>query len=157
MLEFSPVQVSRQEAAKISIGALRTKSCFRFDFTSFRVGCASTKDNCKFNVTGLSWDDQTQTEMTAGSLTFNTRACLDRKECDLIAVAADESANLTNLTSLLVDVTAGGQQQKWWADDVTLTWTDASCKAAVCRSDARDTVPKRGRRHGRARIIDAHN
>lgn len=155
VIEFSPVELGGQQAAKISVGALQANPCFRFDFTSFRVGCASTAD-CEFNVTGFSWDNEVQTEVAVGSQTFITQSCFGQKDCSLSSIVADESANLTSLTSLLVDVTAGGQPQKWWADDLTLMWTDSSCETAACRSNVRDTIPKRGRRHGMARIVDAH-
>lgn len=156
ILQFAPVEVVSQQAAKISLETLRAKSCFRFKFTSSGVGCASAEADCRFNVTGLSWDDEVQTEMAVGSHTFITQGCFGRKDCNLTPIIADEAANLTSLTSLLIDVTAGGQPQKWWADDLTLTWTDASCEAAACRSDMRDTIPKRSRRHGMARIFDIH-
>lgn len=155
MIEFSAVEVGSQRAAKISVGTLRANPCFQFDFTSFRVGCASTAD-CEFNVTGFSWDNEVQTEVAVGSHVFITQGCLGQQDCSLVPIVADESANLTSLTSLLIDVTAGGQPQKWWADDLTLAWSDASCEMAACRSNVRDTIPKRGRRHGMARIGDAH-
>lgn len=156
ILEFSPVEAGSQQAAKISVGTLQSNPCFRFDFTSFRVGCASTAD-CKYNVTGLSWDNEAQTDVAVGSYTFVTQGCFDRKDCTLASFVTDESANLTSLTSLLVDVTAGGQPQKWWADDLTLTWTNASCETGACRSNVRDTIPKRGRRLGMTRMLDGHN
>lgn len=153
MLEFSPLGVGSQHAAKISVGSLQANPCFQFDFTSFRVGCASTAD-CKFNITGLSWDEEARTDVAVGSYIYVTKGCSGRKDCTLAPIVADETAKLTNLTSLLIDVTAGGQPQKWWADDLTLTWTDDSCETAACRSNVRDTIPKRGRRHGMARILD---
>lgn len=154
MLEFSNTPSKKYHAAEIGVGALQVVPCFRFDFTSFRVGCASSIADCKFNVTGLTWDNDTQTQVTVASHTFNTRACSSQKQCKLNLITGDEATGLTNLTSLLIDVTAGGEPQKWWADDLVLNWTDSSCDSAVCRSYVRDTVPKRGRRYGLSRILD---
>lgn len=153
MIEFSAL-TKTYEVAEISVGALRVKPCFRFDFTSLRVGCASTGASCEFNVTGLTWDFDIQAMVTVASHSFSTRACSAQKECKLGSITADASTGLTNLTSVLIDVTAGGQPQTWWADDLTLTWTDSSCESAVCRSGVRDFVPKRGRRHGQTRVLD---
>lgn len=154
MIEFSTTSSKTDQAAEIGVGALQTDSCFRFDFTSFRVGCGSTRASCNFNVTGLTWDNEKQTQVAVASHTFHTRACSAQKGCRLRLIAADKTTGLRNLTSLLIDVTAGGQPQKWWADDLVLSWTDSSCDSAVCRSRVRDTVPKRGRRHGLSRILD---
>ena len=151
VIEFANAEGGSQPTAKISVGALQTKPCFRFDFTSFRVGCAATDSKCNFNVTGLSWDNEAQIEVAVGSQSFNISNC--HGQCDFANLVADASADLVNLTSLLVDVTAGGRPQKWWADDLMLTWTDTSCEMAVCRSKVRDIMPKRGRRHGLARIF----
>lgn len=154
LLEFAHIEGASQPAAKITVGTLQANPCFRFDFTSFRVGCAATGTDCKFNITGLSWDEEAQTEVIVGSQFDTSPGCHGPCGVDYLSeLVADESANLTNLTSLLVDVTADGQSQKWWADDLTLTWTDTSCEMATCRSNVRDTVPKRGRRHGLARIL----
>lgn len=154
LLEFSKSSMKGQQVAQIGVGDLQTNPCFRFNFTSFRVGCASTTANCDFNVTGLAWDEVSETEIPVASHTFTTRACSAQKNCELGFLDADQVGILNNLTSLLFDVTAHGQPQKWWADDLTLTWTDSSCDFAVCRSHVRDTVPKRGRRHGLSRVSD---
>lgn len=154
MVEFSP-SAKNTEAAEIGVGSLTTNPCFRFDFTSLRVGCASNEASCEFNVTGLAWDSDNQAIITVASHTFSTPACSAQKECELQPISADASTGLTNLISILIDVTAGGQPQTWWADDLTITWTDPSCEATVCRSGTADFVPKRGRRHGHNRGIDA--
>lgn len=153
MVEFSP-STKDPLPAEIGLGGLHTNSCFRFNFGSLRVGCASTNVSCQYNVTGLTWDSDTQTMSTVASHTFSTEACSAQKECKLASIAADESMGLINLTSILIDVTAGGQSQIWWADDLSLTWTDSSCESAVCRSGVRDFVAKRGRRQGQNRILD---
>lgn len=154
MLEFSRSSLMKYQVAEIGVGNLQTLPCFRFDFASFRVGCASSTASCSFNVTGLTWDDETQAQVTVASHTFNTRGCSSQKHCTLSLITGVEAAGLTSLTSLLIDVTAGGQPQKWWADDLVLNWTDSSCESTVCRSQVRDFVPKRGRRYGVSRVLD---
>lgn len=151
MIEFP----SSTKAAEIGTGGLSTNPCFRFDLTSLRVGCASIEASCDFNVTGLAWDSDSQTMAIAASHTFSTGACSAQKGCELETISADVSAGLTNLTSIMIDATAGGHPQTWWADDLTISWTDSSCESAVCRSGVRDFVLKRGRRHGQSRGLDA--
>lgn len=153
MIEFTP-SAKDPMPAEISVGGLHTNPCFHFDFASLRVGCASTAASCHYNVTGLTWDSNAQAMVTAASHTFSIRACSAQKGCKLGSITADASTGLTNLTSILIDVTAGGLPQTWWADDLSLTWSDASCESAVCRSAVRDFVPKRGRRHGQNRVLD---
>lgn len=153
MIEFSPT-ARTYEAAEIGIGDLHSNACFRFDFTSFRVGCASTDASCEFNVTGLTWDSDIQSTVTVASHTFITPACSAQNRCNLGSITADTSTGLTNLTSILIAVTADGQPQTWWADDLALTWTDSSCESTVCRSNVRDSVIKRGRHHVQDRSLD---
>lgn len=141
------------QLAKISAGNLQANPCFRFDFIGIRAGCASKKANCIFNITGLSWDDDAQTEVAVGSHTASTRACSRQKNCNLGHLVADAAAGLYNLTSLVIDVTAHNQPQKWWADDVAIAWTDTSCDAAICRSDVRDIYPKRGLGQGMTQMV----
>lgn len=141
------------ELAKISVGDLQANPCFRFDFSGMRAGCASKRANCVFNITGLSWDDDAQTEVVVGSQMSSMRACPRQKNCKLGSLVADAPAGLYNLTSLIIDVTARNQPQKWWADDVAINWTDTSCDAAVCRSDVRDIYPKRGLGQGMTQIV----
>lgn len=142
-----------QEAAQIGVGALQTNLCFRFDFVSFHVGCAATDSNCDFNITGLVWDSEGQHEVVVASRTFSTRTCSSQRNCALALIAADDAAGLTNLTSVLIDVTSNGQPQSWWADDLILNWTDGSCESAACRSQVRDIGPKRGRRQSSPHIF----
>lgn len=152
MLEV-PIVIKDDRQAKMGVGNLQANPCFRFDFAGLRVGCASKKAKCMFNITGLSWDDDSQTEMTVGSQMSSTRACARQMNCKLGSLVADATAGLSNLTSLLIDVTANDQPQKWWADDMAVTWTDTSCEAAICRSGVRDIYPKRGRGHGMTQIV----
>lgn len=154
MIEYSTSSPNQHQTAEIGLGALQTDSCFRFDFTSFRVGCASTGASCNFNITGLAWNSSTKTQVPVASHTFHTRACASQKDCKLRLITADKASGLTNLTSILVEATAGGQPQTWWGDDLALSWTEPSCEAAVCRSRVRDTVSKRGRRAGMSRVLD---
>ena len=148
-----PDSAEDAELAKISIGDLQANPCFRFDFTRMRAGCASKKANCMFNITGLSWDDDAQTEVAVGSQISSARACSRQGNCNLGSLVADAMAGLYNLTSLVIDVTAHGQPQKWWADDVAISWTDTSCDAAICRSEVRDTYPRRGLGQGMTQIV----
>lgn len=148
-----PNDAESAQLAKISVGDLQTSPCFRFDFNGIRAGCASKKANCIFNITGLSWDDDAQTELTVGSQISSMRACSRQKNCELGSLVVDAAAGLYNLTSLLIEVTAHSQPQKWWADDMAITWTDTSCDAAICRSNVRDTYPKRGLGQGMTQIV----
>lgn len=154
MIEFSPSSKT-PPAAEIGVGGLSTNPCFRLDFTSLRVGCASREASCDFNITGLAWDSNSQSTVPVASHTFSTRACSAQEGCELEPISADVSTGLTNLTSFLVDVTADSHPQTWWADDLTITWTNPSCESAVCRSAVRDFVPTRGRRHGHIPGLDA--
>lgn len=152
VLEYSP-SLEVRETAQIGVGALSTRPCFRFDFTSFRVGCAATHGNCNFNITGLSWDSEGQRELTVASRIFTIKSCAAQRNCALTSIAVDDTAGLTNLTAVLIDVTSDGEPQRWWADDLVLNWTDGSCESANCRSRVRDIGPKRGRRQDSPRIF----
>lgn len=143
--------------AQIGVGGLRSKPCFRFDFTSFRVGCAATHANCDFNVTGLSWDNEAQQEVVVGSQNFSVRSCAVQRDCALNKISALSTGGLTNLTTLLIDVTTDGESQRWWADDIVFHWTDGSCESAVCRSQIHDDGPRRSRRLSSSRLFDAQH
>lgn len=141
------------QLAKISVGDLQANPCFRFDFVGMRAGCASKKANCVFNITGLSWDDEAQAEVVVGSSISSTRACSRQNNCKLRPLVADSTAGLHNLTSVVIDVTAHSQPQEWWADDVEIAWSDASCDADVCRSNVRDIYPRRGLGQGLTQMV----
>lgn len=148
VLEYTPSSMEVRETAQIGVAALQAKPCFRFDFVSFRVGCAATHGTCDFNITGLSWDIEGQRNLTIASRTFTIQSCAAQRNCALTSISADDTAGLTNLTSVLIDVTSDGEPQNWWADDLVLDWTDGSCESATCRSQVRDIGPKRGHRQG---------
>lgn len=157
VLEYSSSSPAADEIAQIGLGALQEKLCFRFDFSSFRAGCAATRANCDFNITGLSWDGEEQREVVVESRTFSIRPCAAQRNCALALIAADDTAGLTNLTAVLIDVTSDGQPQRWWADDLALNWTDGSCEAAACRSQVHDMGPNRGRGQSPPRIFGAQH
>lgn len=154
IVEFSPPANRAHQAAQLGVGSFQANACFRFDFSGFRAGCNSTSASCNFNITGLAWNSKIQTEVPVASHIFTTRSCRAQKGCELSPIAASKAQGLTNLTSILIDVTAAGQPQTWWADDIALKWTDTSCESAICRSHVRDTVTKRGRRPGFSRILE---
>lgn len=146
VLEYSPSSLEAEEPAHVGVGALQTKPCFRFDFISFRAGCAARRGNCDFNITGFIWDSEKHREVPVASQTFSIRSCPAQHNCALKSIAADDVAGLTNLTSVIIGVTSGGQPQRWWADDLVFNWTDGSCESAICRSHVHDSGPNRGRR-----------
>lgn len=154
MVQYSSPAKAGNLAAEIGVGTLQTNPCFRLDFSSVHVGCDSQDADCRFNITGLQWDSNTQTAVTVASLTITTKACTSKEGCMLRSLSAGPESRFTNLTSILVDVTADGRPAKWWADDLALSWTDSVCDTADCRSKVRDTV-KRARRQGMARMFDA--
>jgi hypothetical protein len=148
-----PNDAADGEIAKVSVGCLQANPCFRFDFTSMRAGCASTKANCVFNITGLAWDDDAQTEVVVGSQMSSIRACPRQHNCKLGTISADVMGRLFNLTGLVIDVTAHNTPQKWWADDIAMSWTDKSCDANVCRSNIKDAYPQRGLGEGLTQMV----
>lgn len=153
VLEHSSSSLEAEEPAQIGVGSLQTKPCFRFDFVGFRAGCAARNGNCDVNITGFAWDSEEQRGVPVASRTFSIRACPAQRNCALKPVAADVAAGLTNLTSVMIDVTSGGQPQKWWADDIVFQWTDESCDSAICRSQVRDMGPNRGRSQSSPRMF----
>lgn len=157
ILDHSAALLMTEDVAKISVDSLQVNPCVRFDFVSFRVGCAAVHTTCEFNITGLSWNDETKQEIIVASHISNIRACTVPDDCILNLITSDEVAGLTNLTSILVDVTAGGWAQQWWADDLVINWTDSSCETATCGPQVQDTVPNRGRGQGMSRIFDVYH
>ena len=69
--------------------------------------------------------------------TITIPACPQLVECPLTSVSVE---GFTNLDIIRTRLTVGGVHKIWWVDDVRLGWSDDSCKAGICRKNAK--IPK---------------
>ncbi|KAI2602927.1 uncharacterized protein GGS25DRAFT_73022 [Hypoxylon fragiforme] len=147
MIQFTPSSISNltepdlpADTAQFSVGPETSSNCFSFDFYSFDLGCASTKPSCSFNFTGLRFDEETQQEKEVASATIDVPACAEADHCQLTPVGF---LGFHQLTSVQIGMKVDGEAKTWWADDLSLGWSDNECEKAVCRSKVRDAVHKR--------------
>ncbi|KAI0836180.1 hypothetical protein F5Y06DRAFT_111238 [Hypoxylon sp. FL0890] len=156
MIQFTPSSISNtsdpgepSDTAIISVGPQTSSPCFPFNFNGFSLGCNSTGSPCVFNFTGLRFDEQSQQEKEVAWLTLNVPACPAMNHCQLVPVTF---TGFERLTSVQISLKVDDVAKRWWADDLSLGWSDNQCEKAVCRSKVRDSVRKRDVAASRRRV-----
>jgi hypothetical protein len=131
---------SMADAARVGVGMLMANPCFRFDFQGLRVGCEGTEERCTVTITGIRWNGTV--DKTTGSTSLDVRPCSETEDCLLSSqiIRSSEGPYFTNLTAIELTAKADGQARRLWADDLQMAWTDTSCRAAVCRSEVRNSI-----------------
>ncbi|KAI4861472.1 hypothetical protein F4820DRAFT_65929 [Hypoxylon rubiginosum] len=157
MLQFTPGSLLNQseqgtapDSATISVGPQTSSACFPFNLYSFSVGCDSRDKPCVFNFTGLRFDERSQQETEVVWETAEVEACPKSSHCKLVPV---ELVDFEKLTSFQVTLNVNDKPRMWWADDLSLGWSDNQCEKAVCRSKVRDSVSKREDVPGGRKVI----
>lgn len=82
--------------------------------------------------------------------TAEVEACPKSSHCKLVPV---ELVDFEKLTSFQVTLNVNDKPRMWWADDLSLGWSDNQCEKAVCRSKVRDSVSKREDVPGGRKVI----
>ncbi|KAM7202976.1 hypothetical protein V8F20_004223, partial [Naviculisporaceae sp. PSN 640] len=139
MLEYS---TSAGPVAQIGLNDL-SNECFRFNFLGLSLGCNSTGASCDFTIAGLQWNGTH--DVVEANKTVQVEPCTGPADCTLLHQLLDSAAasQFTNLTALNISLTVDGKPQTWWADDLSIAWTDDSCKAASCRALVPEIFAKR--------------
>ncbi|KAI1385214.1 uncharacterized protein F4822DRAFT_337519 [Hypoxylon trugodes] len=162
MIQFTPSSISNltepgvpSDTAKISVGPQISSSCFPFNFNGFSLGCDSQESPCVFNFTGLRFDEQSRQEKEVVWQTASVPGCPSMSHCKLSPVVF---TGFDRLTSVQISLKVDDVPKTWWADDLSLGWSDNQCEKADCRSKVRDTTRKRDDgskdRKSRSRLLD---
>ncbi|KAI0469654.1 hypothetical protein GGR56DRAFT_666192 [Xylariaceae sp. FL0804] len=147
MLQFTPESITNvsvpdvpRDAAKISLGPQTSAPCFSFNFYGVSLGCDSKDSHCQFTFSGMRYDHTAAQEIEATSQIVNVSGCSAMANCRLTPVHV---TGFHALSSILITSKVDGQEKPWWADDMTLGWSDNTCTQAVCRSQVPDPIMKR--------------
>lgn len=154
MIEFIPSSLSNgrfnnssHDLAMISVGRKGSNPCFRFNLYSLSLGCPRDLPEpvCDFSIRGMRYNETTHREEGTGTDEDVQTVRCDQARCDLSLTEFD---TYKNITSFIVKATSGNETQRWFADDLSLGWTDSSCEAAECRERAANMTgrPELGRR-----------
>ena len=119
-------------------GPMYTFSSSWFDAHSVWLGCQNAGPRyCQLLINGFGLDDTSQTSVLKYEQYFYQEPCPSLTNCQLMYVEFDQGA-FQNLTALQVVATVFGDEADtplaWYMDDLTLSWSDNSCAAAVHRS-----------------------
>ncbi|KAK8116313.1 hypothetical protein PG984_012815 [Apiospora sp. TS-2023a] len=119
--------------ATLSTGPNQATECLAFDFYGVRLGCSSAKSECIFTLKGLRLGAEVAAEVVL------IPAC-SSSNCNLRSVPVTD---FTSLTSVSISLKAEDEDQMWWADELTLGWSNNDCEQATCRSEVQDTIRSR--------------
>lgn len=144
---LSPVSVmdGSGDTAEVGVGPNEVNPCFRFDFFGANLGCAAEgiEQWCEFEFSAYTYNETSAAEMSlAWSEVKRIPACpqFPHGTCTLTPV---ELEGYTNLSSVLIKLRVGLELRAWWGDDFKLGWSDNSCEASVCRTNATPQKLKR--------------
>ncbi len=126
------------DTAEISVGPNERSPCFRFNFYGASLGCAAegVEQWCEFEFSAYTYNETSGSEASLSwSETKRVPACpnFPQGPCPLTPVQLD---GYNNLASILISVRVGLELRAWWADDLQIGWTDNTCEAASCRTNA---------------------
>lgn len=140
MAMFAPSSTSSTEAAHVGFGPLTANPCFRFDFQGLRIGCEGTEERCKVMVTGIRHDGSG--DVAAGSASLEVAPCSKADSCSLstLFIGGYGGTHFTNLTAINITAEVNGEARRFWTDDISMTWTNNSCDASLCRSKVRNSI-----------------
>ncbi|KAK4209105.1 hypothetical protein QBC37DRAFT_295267, partial [Rhypophila decipiens] len=118
--------------AQINLADQGSNACFSFDFLGISLGCNATGADCNFAITGVQWNGTH--EIAQASKTMQIAGCTETSNCTMLHQSLDSAAasQFTNLTALNISLTVDGQPQAWWADDMSVAWTDNTCEGTSC-------------------------
>jgi hypothetical protein len=143
MLQYTPSSVSNAlvptgvspDTATVDVGPQQPVECFSFNLYGIRLGCDS-KEACTFTFTGFKYGvSEVATEKVI------IAPCPKTQQCDLGAV---KFSKFNNITAFTITSYVNGKPAIWWADDLSLGWTENICDMRICRSRLPDSPWKRG-------------
>ncbi|SPJ82556.1 uncharacterized protein FTOL_09961 [Fusarium torulosum] len=151
LVEFVPPALSNTtttisgDVAQIGVGPHAASPCFRFNFFGANLGCDARGDEkwCEFEISAYRWNETSSTEESiAWSETKQIPACSTFSEggYELTRVDLD---GYKDLSSILITVRVSSNLRVWWGDDFRVGWTDNTCIAASCRTNAPSQIAKR--------------
>lgn len=111
--------------------------CFHVNMVSINLGCDSTGSPCQFTFLGLRYNATTRDNDVVANRTLQVAACPQQADCNLEPTAV---TGLMDLTAIIIKLSVAGRPARWYADDLSLAWTDNSCQAAQCRSQVPDRL-----------------
>ncbi|TLD33836.1 hypothetical protein PspLS_01155 [Pyricularia sp. CBS 133598] len=134
MTMWSPPNSSVTAVGQIGLGPLSANSCFRFNPLSFDLGCNTTENYCRFNISGLRYNGILGQEQQVSQFEVSFPSCSANNftNCSLSTVNLSRY-NLTDLTSITFD-NIGNSSRVWFGDDFEFTWTNDTCEAGRCRA-----------------------
>jgi hypothetical protein len=128
--------------AGLSTDLQKSQPCLSFDFHSAIVGCEyGNSRTCEFNLTGLRYDPESRKEMAVASSFFNLIACESLHNCQMQEVTVE---GFRNISAIVLRATAGGKERSWWANDLSLGWSNNTCESASCRARLLETASNTG-------------
>ncbi|KAH7327813.1 hypothetical protein B0I35DRAFT_346099 [Stachybotrys elegans] len=152
LLEFVPPSLQSSDpwaasTAEIGVGPNFAKPCFRFDLYEAYLGCDTqgTTEWCEFEVAAYTHDESSPYEQSMEwAETKRIPACntFIQGGCPLVPVQFE---GFTNMTSVLITLHVGLEPRVWWADHISVGWTDNGCDAAQCRDETQTKRVKRQR------------
>ncbi|KAJ2978924.1 hypothetical protein NQ176_g3552 [Zarea fungicola] len=133
------------DVAEISVGPNEVTPCFRFNFYGASLGCAAegVEQWCEFEFSAYTYNETSKSEASLSwSETKRIPVCpqFPQGPCPLTPIQLE---GYNNIASILVTVRVGLELRAWWGDDFQIGWSDNSCEAATCRSNAIPHLVKR--------------
>lgn len=133
------------DVAEIGVGPNFSNPCYKLDFFGASLGCAAegVEGWCEFEVSAFTHNSDSSTETSmAWSEIKRVPACptFPSGTCKLTPVEFD---GYTNVTSIIIRLRVGLELRVWWGDDFKFGWSDNSCEASRCRTDAANKKAKR--------------
>ncbi|KAH0372405.1 hypothetical protein KCU65_g1091, partial [Aureobasidium melanogenum] len=124
-----------QFSGDIGAGIRRSSSAFWFNAHSAYLGCDNhSADQCKLQITGLVYQEETKSEVAAFHQTVFLSPCLLPDHCELKQVHFDLS--MKALSGLRIEASVNDEPVSWFLDNLALGWTNNTCTAGLLREES---------------------
>ncbi|KAG9837134.1 hypothetical protein KCU77_g11359, partial [Aureobasidium melanogenum] len=124
-----------QLSGEIGAGIRRSSSAFWFNAYSAYLGCDNhSADQCKLQITGLVYHEETKSEVAAFHQTVFLAPCLLPDHCELKQVHFDLS--MKALSGLSIEASVNDGPVSWFMDNLALGWSNNTCAAGLLREES---------------------
>ncbi|KAG9892367.1 hypothetical protein KCU98_g16983, partial [Aureobasidium melanogenum] len=124
-----------QLSGEIGAGIRRSSSAFWFDAYSAYLGCDNrSADQCKLQITGLVYHEETKSEVAAFHQTMFLSPCLLPNHCELKQFHFDLS--MKALSGLRIEASVNDGPVSWFMDNLALGWSNNTCAAGLLREES---------------------
>lgn len=124
-----------QVSGEIGAGIRRSSSAFWFNAYSAYLGCDNhSADQCKLQITGQVYHEETKSEVAAFHHTVFLSPCLLPDHCELKQVHFDLS--MKALSSLRIEASVNDGPVSWFMDNLALGWSNNTCAAGLLREES---------------------